>query len=100
MFDTSAIVFPAELFVDEDVITVSAVGGAPAESGGAGKFHLVPGKIDERVRSILEEENLSRVDMENCWKEDVREIQEEASRRTDSVSNNFGIDKKWGSLRP
>ena len=79
------------MFVDEDVITLSAVGGAPPGSGGVGQFHLAPRKIDERVRSILEEENLNRIDMENCWKEDVREIQEEANRRTDSVSNNFGI---------
>lgn len=53
-------------------------------SGGA-QFHLAPGKIDERVRSILEEENLNRVAMENSWKEDIREVQDEASRRTDNV---------------
>ena len=74
-----------DLFVDEDVITVSAVGGASGGKSGGGSFHLAPGKIDERVRSILEEENLDRVDMEKTWKEDVREIQEEASRRTDSL---------------
>ena len=80
-------VFPSgELFVDEDVITVSAVGGAPGGKGSGGQFHLAPGKIDERVRSILEEEKLDRVVMEKAWKEDVREVQEEASRRTDSVS--------------
>ena len=74
-----------ELFVDEDIITVSAVGGATGGKGGGGQFHLAPGKIDDRVRSILEQENLDRVDMEKTWKEDVREVQEEATRRTDSL---------------
>ena len=74
------------MFVDEDVITVSAVGGGSVGRSGGGQFHLAPGKIDERVRSILEQENLDRVDMEKSWKQDVREVQEEANRRTDSVS--------------
>lgn len=99
LFDTNIYYYIlAELFVDEDVITVSAVGGAPAGSGGAGQFHLAPGKIDERVHSILEKEKLSRADMENCWKEDVRAVQEEANRRTDSVSNNFRIHKNRVSV--
>jgi hypothetical protein len=86
-FDASTYVScSGELFVDEDVIRVSAVGGAPGGSGGGGQFHLAPGKIDERVRSILEQENLNRDDMESSWKEDVREVQEDANRRTDSVS--------------
>jgi hypothetical protein len=83
---TSMFIASGELFVDEDVITVSAVGGASGGSSGGGQFHLAPGKIDERVHSILKQEKLDRVEMENSWKEDVREVQEEASRRTDSVS--------------
>ena len=80
------IAFPGELFAEENVLTVSAVGGASGSSSSGGQFYLAPGKIDERVRSILEEENLDRVDMENSWKKDVSEAQEEVERRTDNVS--------------
>ena len=74
------------MFAEEDILTVSSVGGASGGSGSGGQFYLAPGKIDERVRSILEQENLDRVDMENSWKKDVSEAQEEVERRTDSVS--------------
>ena len=82
-----------DLFVDEDFITVSAIGGAPGGPSGGGQLHIAPGKIDERVRSILEEEDLNRVDMEKSWKEDVHEVQEEANRRTDSVSDKQPINR-------
>ncbi|XP_028398947.1 uncharacterized protein LOC114522461 isoform X2 [Dendronephthya gigantea] len=74
-----------DMFANEDVITVSSVGGASGSPGSGGQFHLAPGKIDERVHSILEKEKLDRADMENCWKNDISKAQEEVERRTDSL---------------
>ena len=73
-----------DMFVEEDVLVVSSVGGS--SSGGRGTFHLAPAKIDERVESILEKENLNRDDMEKSWKEDIRELQDESFVRIESVS--------------
>lgn len=68
------------MFVGEDVISVSGTGGTK------GNFVIAPGKIDERIQKILEEEKLDRSDMENAWKEDIREVQEETISKTDEVS--------------
>ena len=73
-----------DMFVQEDVIVVSAVGGS--SGAGGGQFHLAPGKIDERVHSILEKENLNRDSMERSWKKGIRELQDEAFLRTNNVS--------------
>ena len=83
---SSKLYFSGDLFADEDIITVSAAGGSSGGLGSGGQFHLAPGKIDERVHNILEQENLDRGDMEKCWKKDVSEAQEEVERRTESVS--------------
>lgn len=80
----------ADLFVEEDVIIVSSVGGSSGGAGG-GQFHLAPGKIDERVHSILEEKNLNRDSMESSWKEDIRELQNEAFIRTDNLEERQGL---------
>ena len=73
-----------DMFVEEDVLVVSSVGGSSRSGGGT--FHLAPGKIDDRVESILEKENLNRNDMEKSWKEDIRELQDEAFVRVENVS--------------
>ncbi|XP_046864470.1 uncharacterized protein LOC124458519 isoform X3 [Xenia sp. Carnegie-2017] len=71
--------FIDDLFVGEDVISVSGTGGTK------GNFVIAPGKIDERIQKILEEEKLDRSSMENAWKEDIREVQEETIRKTDEL---------------
>ena len=71
-------VFTEDQFVKEEVLVVYGKSSSTV-------FHLAPGKIDERVHSVLENENLNYDKMEKAWKGQINDLENEMSQRTIKV---------------